>query len=712
MRFCYCVFLLLFFYFTSLAQNPDRKVAEKCGTMQHLQKKLQQNVELKNKFEQDRSRFNEMVAQKVTNRQTLRTEATILIPIVFHIVMRNPGLVTDAQIQAQLDTLNKDYAGSNGDSVKIPSYFKSLFGKSSIQFCLAKRTPDGDPTSGIVRVTTTDSSFSINDAVKYSSTNGDDSWNTDNYFNVWICALSGGVLGYSTFPNDGSPKEQGVVMDYRSLPGGAFNAYNGGKTLIHEAGHYFNLYHIWGDDDGTCRGTDYVMDTPSQADASTGCPGGVVTDSCSPSSSGIMYQNYMDYSDDPCLVMFTTEQVARMQNALTTYRSSLFTSNGCKPVVLMTYDVQQKTIGQPFQRICTPNFTPTITFKNRGTQTLTSLQINATIDNNNVVTTNWTGSLASFASTTITLTSLTATTGDHVLTIWTSNPNANADEDPTNDTLRINFQYYLPLTQVKESFESIAFPPTAWDVVNTDNGITWQRAAGIAKTGNASAMIDNYNNSQIGQKDDLRMPQISIPAGTDSAFLSFQVAAATYTDITTQGNMWDTLEVLASTDCGTTYQSLYKKWAGTLVTKTTATTNEFIPTANEWRKDSINLANYIGSSNLLIAFRNTSGYENNIYLDDVNLRTVIINPNLKAQGFLVTPNPTKGMIAVQFYPQPTKLSAIQLFNELGQQLQELKITSGQVNNYYSFNLGAYTSGTYYVRVVFTDKVVTKKIIKF
>ncbi|MEJ7680781.1 MAG: T9SS type A sorting domain-containing protein [Segetibacter sp.] len=113
----------------------------------------------------------------------------------------------------------------------------------------------------------------------------------------------------------------------------------------------------------------------------------------------------------------------------------------------------------------------------------------------------------------------------------------------------------------------------------------------------------------------------------------------------------------------------------------------------------------------LIAFRNTNGNENNIYLDDINLRTVVINPNLKSKGFLVTPNPTPGAIAVQFYPQPTNLTAIQIYNLAGQKISEVNINNGRANNYYSFNISSYAPGTDIVRCVFTDKVVIKKIMK-
>ena len=128
------------------------------------------------------------------------------------------------------------------------------------------------------------------------------------------------------------------------------------------------------------------------------------------------------------------------------------------------------------------------------------------------------------------------------------------------------------------------------------------------------------------------------------------------------------LEVLLSKDCGLTYTSLYKKWGASLVTAKTETTDPFVPKSDEWRRDSINLTSYINAGNIMLAFKNTTEFENNIYLDDINIRTITINPNLKAAGYLITPNPANNFIAVQFYPNPTNLKGIEIYNTLGQML--------------------------------------------
>ncbi len=722
-RINFCLILLFFFISNGYGQNDKKATAEQCGTMQRLDLLFQRNPNLKTQFEQERNRFNDALKsgslKKITQSLTAGNKITYTVPVVFHIVLTNPNLVTDAQIQSQLDVLNKGFAGQNADSAQIPDYFKPFFGASGIQFCLAKQSPSGDPSNGIDRVTTTIGSFSNtdNDAVKHASTGGADAWDPSSYFNVWICPFSGGLLGYATFPGpgDGNDLLQGVVIEYRSLPGAAYPSfanYNSGKTLVHETGHYFNLYHIWGDDGGACTGTDYVDDTPNQGGASSGCNSGIILDACTTAGNGIMYQNYMDYSDDYCMHMFTVLQVARMESALLAYRSSLLNSIGCQTPVQYNLDAQLKSINQPNARICNSSFTPSISIRNNGTQNLTSIKVNTIIDNGTAVVYNWTGNLAQFGIANIPLAAANTTTGNHTMTVYLSNANNAADANPKNDTLSLNFQYNAPVGSISEGFEGTAFTPAGWDIVNPDYSITWKKVLGTYKTGNASVIIDNFDYTSLGQQDYLRLPETSIASTVDSAFFSFQLAAAVYSPLSTANNNWDTLEVLISTDCGQTYTSLYKKYASTLITHPDTVNTYFIPSApSDWRKDSVNLSSYIGAGKIMLVFRNSTGNENNIYLDDINLRTVTINPNLKKRGILVTPNPSNGNIAVQFYPTPSTLKSIQLFNMTGQKISEQTV-NGNGSNLYNFDISRNAAGTYIVRILMGNDVITQKIIKY
>ena len=321
----------------SLAQHTQ--LSKQCGAMLVLEQAFEENSSLITKFRNQTVDFQRSVEKQMAGLPFSDLPGgAIYVPIVFHIVLTDPNIITDAQVQAQLDVLNNDFGGNNSDSVMLPPAFKPLFGKSQIQFKLAKRTPDNEPTNGIVRtVTTTPLYGTLDKSLKYSRLGGDDSWDSNRYFNVWITNLAGGyILGYSTFPGTSPAAEEGVVIHYTTLPADSLTKFNRGRTLTHEAGHFFYLYHIWGDENG-CTGTDFVDDTPNQGSLTGGCPGGViVTDGCSPFTPGVLYENYMDYTDDACMCLFTKGQDARMETALTTFRPGFLTSNGAEPVTVIS----------------------------------------------------------------------------------------------------------------------------------------------------------------------------------------------------------------------------------------------------------------------------------------------------------------------------------------------------------------------------------------
>jgi hypothetical protein len=678
-----------------------------------MENTFKRNPSLKSRFDLQTATIRAASLQRKAQFQLLRTEgATYYIPVVFHIVLRNPAQVTDAQIQAQIDQLNRDYGGLNADSTKIPPAFKPLFAKTSIQFKLAQRTPNNDPSNGIERVTTSQASYSINDnRVKYAALGGADAWDNSRFFNVWITDLSQGYLGYSTFPASGPDAEDGVVIKYTALPGGSA-PYNVGRTLVHETGHFFYLYHIWGDED-YCSGTDFIDDTPNQGTYTSGCPNVTVkTDTCTKTAPGIMYENFMDYTDDACMVMFTLDQKIRMETTLSMYRASLLTSNGADPVVAYNLDAAAKSINTPLQRICSPTFSPVITLRNKGAQTLTAVTIKATLDNGtDSSVTDWTGSLPSLTETTITLNALTvAGEGAHVLNVDISSPNGSTDENTTNDDLTLAFQYYQPITTpFSESFENPVFPPERWDIVNPDQNVTWERTLLAAKTGKAAVVMRNFDYQANGQKDYIRLPLMTIPTA-DSAFMTFQVAAAAVSDTGTAGNAFDSLEVLVSKDCGATFTSLYKKGGKELLTRLTPVTDSYKPASTEWRKDSVNLTPYIGAGEILLAFANTNEHENNIYLDDINVYTLTVNPVLKTKGFMITPNPTTGRITIQFYPYPAFVKGINIFTSTGQRVASQRLNASGSSGY-TFDLTGMASGVYVVQVVLGDKIITQKVIK-
>jgi hypothetical protein len=257
-----------------------------------------------------------------------RTGITI-IPVVVHVV-HNLSIpeqnISEAQIRSQIDVLNRDFRKQNPDIASLPTAFQSLAADSRIEFVLATTDPNGNPTNGITRTTTTATGFIDDDRVKSVATGGANPWASDRYLNIWVCSLNDGLLGYAQFPG-GSSATDGVVITHTGFGtiGTAAMPFNLGRTTTHEIGHWLNLRHIWGDDGDGCNGSDFVNDTPNQAGPNTGRPSFPHV-TCSNGPNGDLFMNYMDYTDDAGMFMFTTGQVVRMQAVLDNERASLGTT--------------------------------------------------------------------------------------------------------------------------------------------------------------------------------------------------------------------------------------------------------------------------------------------------------------------------------------------------------------------------------------------------
>jgi hypothetical protein len=307
----------------------------RCFSAEHLQSQLAADPSLAEKMQAIEQQSTEYAQSSHSG-----SRAVITIPVVVHVVYNTAAQnISDALIQAQINQLNLDFAKLNSDASNVPSAFAGLAANTNVQFCLAQRDPSGNPTTGIVRKATTVTSFSTNDGVKKTSTGGAAAWDATKYLNLWVCNLGGGILGYAQFPG-GAAATDGVVVLYSSVGSlttpGTSAPYNYGRTATHEVGHWLNLYHIWGDDGTACTGSDNVADTPNQADENYGCPT-FPTVSCSNGANGDMFMNYMDYTDDACMNMFTTGQATRMNALFATggVRVGLAASLGCQPVVVV-----------------------------------------------------------------------------------------------------------------------------------------------------------------------------------------------------------------------------------------------------------------------------------------------------------------------------------------------------------------------------------------
>jgi hypothetical protein len=305
------LFILLFLGFLEINAQHD------CGTHEIYLEMMENDPVFRKKQEQSKKRSisRSMVQNLVT------------IPVVVHVVYNiEEENLSDEQIYSQIDVLNEDFQYIIPDSLM----WSEVAGNPEMEFCLATRDKYGNSTCGITRTYTDSTVFRIQTSVKDESTGGISGWPATDYLNIFICDIAN-VRGYATFP-DAEDSIDGVVLDYLSVGRGeefifSDPRFNLGRTGTHEVGHWLRLSHIWGD--GNCDIDDGISDTPSAPGPNNGCAVG--SPACSEDSL-MMVQNYMDYSDDSCMYLFTLGQVNLMRKAFDSLgsRVSILSSRGCQ----------------------------------------------------------------------------------------------------------------------------------------------------------------------------------------------------------------------------------------------------------------------------------------------------------------------------------------------------------------------------------------------
>lgn len=320
---------------------------KKCLSANRAQQLLREHPELhirKQAIELENQRW-------MATNNAAKQKVVYNIPVVVHIVHSGEAIstngpnVSDNQVYDQIRVLNEDYRKLNPDALPNGHPFAGLAADAEIAFCLAQRDPSGNSTDGIVRInglerfgesdwTADDIDFILKPETQ---------WNARQYLNIWVVKITdfgpdAGTLGYAFGSDQHGSSLDGVVIDHRYFGtlGNLTPGLDQGRTTTHEVGHYFNLEHTWGDD--LC-GDDKVFDTPPQAQATFGCPAfpNNANNSCGSDANGEMFMNFMDYTDDDCMALFTLGQKQRMHAAIVNQRSSLLSSPGCQwPVGIRT----------------------------------------------------------------------------------------------------------------------------------------------------------------------------------------------------------------------------------------------------------------------------------------------------------------------------------------------------------------------------------------
>lgn len=605
---------------------------ERCGTVAYETQLLKGNPkrETKQQFEDWMQRIQTAPASKLKTQAKNQTQSTFVIPVVVHVVHNGEPVgsgvnISDAQILSQIDVLNNDFNRLNADRVNTPSAFQPVAGNFDIQFVLAKQDPTGIATNGIRRVQGTKTTWSLSDNFQLKSQSY---WPAEDYLNVWVCNLTG-FLGYTQFPVsnlpglEGSSNERltdGIVINFRefgSIDDGPFDLdsrYNKGRTLTHEMGHFFGLRHIWGDG-SDCTATDFVSDTPAQSGSTSGCPSHPRLDCGSPQQPR-MFQNYLDYTNDACMNLFTQGQVSRMSIVLqnSPRRASLLLSAGSLPPSTLPNDLGIKNIIAPLLTQCAGSFQPSIQVRNYGTNAITSAQIQLVRNGTPIETLSPSLNLLIAQETIITFSTVSMVAGANATFAFNIlQTNGTSDGNAQNNSRTVNASAptvasSLPL------FETFA-SQSNWGIVNPDGLTTWQTVS--TPSGKTAAYLDFYDYAEVGATDLLTSPVIDLTSSS-KATLIFERAYAPYPGVT-----GERLRVLATTNCNfTNAVELFSKSDDELAT-TDFDYNNYTPLNNaQWVTEVVPLDGFLGGS-VQVAFEGTNANGNNLYITNVR----IVNTN-------------------------------------------------------------------------------------
>jgi hypothetical protein len=446
--------------------NPNNGLI-RCATTEY-EEFLQENNPQRMSNAQFETWLNPLVTKYKAAKANSKTAATVItIPVVVHVVHSGQAIgtapnTTDEQIQSQITVLNQDFRRLLG----TPGYNTNPVGADvEIEFVLAKQDPNGNPTNGIDRVSFSQPSWSeaeIQTILKPSTI-----WDPTLYLNMWSLKFTDTtLLGYAQFPdgssldglnaNGGPANTDGVVSSYDVFGSKAFGSsfllaapYNKGRTMTHEIGHWLGLRHIWGDGDGDeeanspdCSATDYCSDTPQVGWEHYDCIS--TYDTCPTNPGNDMVENYMDYTNDECMNIFTQNQKDRitviMNNAAR--RSSLKTSTKGTAIPLVAIDAEVKiaTFNSGIDYGCSgtppPPTDKKVSIYNRGTGTLTSVTLNYTINGGANQVFVWNGTLTPNQSTDVTLLN---TNFNGLLKVSIATTSGGADQRVSNNTASMNY---------------------------------------------------------------------------------------------------------------------------------------------------------------------------------------------------------------------------------------------------------------------------------
>lgn len=575
-----------------------------CGTTQAVEKSLKQNLDLKRTLEN---------LEKFTASYTpLATPKKRIIPVVVHIIHQyGSENISKSQVLDAIRILNEDFNLKNPDTAQVVEFFKPRMGNTGFEFRLARRDPRGNCTDGITR-TIDPLSFNADDQVKDLI-----SWDTRNYLNIWVVGRIGWAGGYAYYPGTAPrPEYEGIVINHNLFgnTGTSTVNNNGGRITTHEAGHYFNLMHTWGDNNdcgtGSCSGQgDMVDDTPITLGNCNTCNPGAAR------CSGILenVENYMDYSR--CIRMFTAGQSLRMQ-AATDFsaggRDNLWTEAN-----LMATGVSDNYQADPCIPMADLPLNPFIICQDDSIQ-FTDISYGADIDGTYVWAWEFPGgnpSVSNLPNPKVRY----ANAGSYDVKLKVSNKSGSSSTERKN-LIRVYPRSSNVSAPWMEDFDGV-FPGSSgefWKNWQTNLGgeiRNWtptSRAALSPQT--ALAVLNPQSILAVNTTYKIRTPALNLKSAVNHK-LSFDWAYSFRADTR------DRLRINVSKDCEESFYTISQAGLSQLNTTPNRELFDFIPKNDDWRRMTVDIASLANESAVVFEFEfiNLAEQTGNLYLDNVNI---------------------------------------------------------------------------------------------
>jgi len=667
------------------AQQAEK---ERCSTEKYMQQQLAKNAKLQsaiNKVDQEADKWLASQKQKDTNNKTNRP--VITIPVVVHILYNETAPQDNLpmeQVLSQIEVLNQDYQFRNTDRNNIPPIFQSVAGNVDIEFCLASRKPNGEFTDGVTRTKLPADliTFTLdNDQIKKPELGGVAIWNRNEYLNIWVGRLEDDVLGYASSPGS-TANIDGVAIGTRYFgKGNQFDlnsSYDRGRTTTHEVGHWLGLKHIWGsytrdpkdfDDLRGCNFDDGIGDTPNSVAPYYDCPR--LSDSFSCGSQD-MTMNFMDYVNDACMYMFTKGQKERVLSVLNTDRKSLFNSKGCQNLSFnVDAGISVKSIEEKY---CGNSYPLEVNVTNVGQNLIETLHIEYRVNNGDSFPYFKTLNLNPGEVETLSLANINIAGENNfevVITLVNGTQDQNIENNDISFTVISTDIAQIPLT---EGFEGGAdrLERNGWRNDNIDeDDFKWEieDQFGAPPTSNNSLLYDNFNGDSINNPrntlDHFITPSFDLANATTVSF-SFDRAYARYNK-----DFFDGLRLYYSIDCGNSWEQFWFKENTDLATFPFDFDGgtPFIPGAEDWEKETIELNQLAGETEVLFRITNISGWGQFLWLDNINITAMLTSATtpIIQKGITIYPNPTIDGLAKVDIPQKKQLfEQVSVYNMFGQ----------------------------------------------